>query len=1003
MKISSVKQRSRLVSVSRFLFLILMITGINVSFAEVYSLPQQEIQIKGKVIDNEGEPLAGASVVLVGTVRGVLTDPDGTYTISVPSSSSILEFSFIGYVKQQVTVGERKVIDVTLIPQFETLADVVVVGYATEQKALITGSIDVVKSDVIKDIPIATIDNLMQGQASGVQITQNSGTPGGATSVRIRGVSSISGSNQPLYVIDGIPVITGDYGQVGYEGQGINALTDLNPNDIESVSVLKDAAAASIYGARATNGVILITTKRGISQKTLFTFNTYWGVQQVWKTLKMLNARQWMEYRNDLAGTEVFTQEDMDNITIDTDWQDIIFRVAPNSNYELTANGGNEKTKFFMSGDYFKQQGILIGADYQRLNGRVNVDHNINEKISIGTSIGLTYSKTDRVEGDQTLHGPLPNGISTPAIYPVYNPDGSYNQDGPYSNAVSIANEAINENFSFRTLANTYFNYQIIPHLSFSSKWGIDFLNFREHAFEFNTVQGKKYNGLGFETYTNVLNIVSNNILKYEASFKENDIEFLLGYSFEKYQDRSSFIRGQDYADESLEYINSAATIVSASSDANNSGLRSFFGRLNYNFSDKYIVSLSGRMDASTKFGENNRAGFFPSASLAWRIGEESFMDGLPQISELKIRASYGLTGNDDIPPFLYAELYGVTAYRGASGIYPSSIPNPDLKWESTAQLDLGLDFGLYENRIFLTFDYYDKQTKGLLLDRPIPASSGFSSITENIGQVENKGIELNLSTNNLVGKFKWSTQANLSANRNKMLKLYNGQPIDDIGRGGNRVMEGQPIGIFYSYEWLGIDPSTGDCVYTDLNHDGNITTEDRTIVGNPHPDFIGGITNTFNYKGFDLSIFLQFSYGNDIFNGSRLYLESLQGGDNQVADVIRRWHTPGDITDIPRATSDPVAAAANKRVSSRFIEDGSYLRIKNLTLGYTFSQKLISKLRLQSLRIYFTTQNLLTLTNYSGLDPEVNYLGDDNTVIGTDFFTYPQSRSFNFGLNLKF
>ena len=967
------------------------------------NVSQKEIKIKGKVTSDDGLPLPGTNIVLSGTTKGVIAGPDGTFQITVPSTESVLEFSFLGFVKQQVTVGNRTTFNIVLKSDAKVLPEMVVVGYAVEQKVMLTGSVDVVKSESLKNIPVPTIDGLMQGQASGVQVSQNSGTPGGITSVRIRGVSSISGSNEPLYVIDGIPVITGDYGQVGYEGQGINALSDLNPNDIESVSILKDAAAASIYGARASNGVIVITTKRGSNQKTLINFNTYYGVQQVWRTLKMVNARQWMEYRNDLAGTTVFTQADMDNITIDTDWQKVIFRTAPNSNYELTANGGNEKTKFFMSADYFKQEGILIGTDYQRLNGRLNIDHNITDKLSIGASIGLTYSKTDRVEGDQTLHGPLPNGISTPAVYPVYNPDGSYNQDGPYSNALSIANEAINQNFSFRTLANGYVTYQILPHLSISSKWGVDFLDFREHAFEFETVQGKKYNGLGFETYTNVLNVVSNNVLKYQFPLDKNDFEFLLGYSFESYQDRSSFIRGQDYADPNLQYINTAATIASASSDAKDSGIRSFFGRMNYNYANKYIASLSGRLDASSKFGENHRTGFFPSASIAWRIGQEDFMKDIPIISELKLRTSYGLTGNDDISPFLYAELYGVTSYKGLSAIYPSSIPNPDLKWESTAQFDVGIDLGLKDNRLFVTADYYNKQTKDLLLDRPLPSSSGFPFITENIGEVENKGFEISITTKNVVGKFNWDTQLNLSSNKNKVTKLYNHQPIDDIGRGGNRVMEGQPIGIFYDFKWLGIDPSTGDCVYADLDHNDRITTEDRTVVGNPHPKFTGGFTNNFSYMGFDLSVFLQFSYGNDIFNGSRLYLESLQGGDNQLAAIIRRWHTPGDITDIPRATSDPVKAAENKRVSSRFIEDGSYLRVKNLTFGYTFKKELISKLHLESLRIYFTTQNLLTFTRYTGLDPEVNYLGDDNTVIGTDFFTYPQARSFNFGVNLKF
>ena len=370
----------------------------------------------------------------------------------------------------------------------------------------------------------------------------------------------------------------------------------------------------------------------------------------------------------------------------------------------------------------------------------------------------------------------------------------------------------------------------------------------------------------------------------------------------------------------------------------------------------------------------------------------------------MKIRASYGLTGNDDIPQFLFAALYGITAYGGQPGVYPSNIPNPDLKWETTAQTNLGVDIGLFDNKIAVTIDLYDKQTKDLLLSRPLPTSSGFSVVTQNVGRVQNRGIELSLTTDNLPGRsLSWNTRLNVSANRNKVLELYNNQPIDDLGRGSNRIEEGQPIGIFYSYEWLGVDPSTGDVVYADKNFDGEITTDDRTKVGNPHPDFIGGITNTFGYKGIDLNIFFQGSYGNDMFNGSRLFLESLQGGDNQLAIVNRRWQKPGDITPIPDATSDPVRAASNKRVSSRFIEDGSYLRLKNLTLGYSFNKELLRSKKISGLRIYFSGQNLLTFTNYSGLDPEVNYRGNENAVIGTDFFTYPQARAYTFGLNLTF
>ncbi|MCJ7759491.1 MAG: TonB-dependent receptor [Gillisia sp.] len=961
--------------------------------------------VKGTVMDIDGVPLVGATVSIKGTAVGVSTDFDGIFELAVPEDVTTLVISYIGFIPQEINIVGKTTLEIKLRPDNTALNEIVVIGFGTQKKALISDAVTSISSEQLEDLPVSSVDGILQGQAAGVQVQQNSGTPGGQMSVRIRGLSSISGSNQPLYIIDGIPVITGDFGQVGYSGQGASALTDLNPSDIESISILKDASATAIYGARASNGIVLITTKRGKTQKSVVNVNVYSGLQRVWNKLEMLNAREWMEYRNDLTGTTAFTQEQMDNITIDTDWQDIIFRTAPINSYEVSTTGGSEKTKFFMSGKVFDQEGILIGTDYKRLNGRINVDHQLSDKITIGTSIGLTYAKTNRVESDQTLHGPLPNGISTPAIFPVYNEDGSYNQDGPYSNAVSIANEAINQNFSYRTNSNVYADYNIFDDLTFSTKWGIDFLNFREHAFESRkTVQGAKYNGLGFETYSNVSNIVSNNLLKYNKQIGKHKLEVLAGYSFESYQYRSSFIRGQDFADDNLEYISSASTIVSASASALDSGLRSFFGRANYNFDNKYIANFSGRFDTSTKFGENNRTGFFPAASLAWRISEESFMQEVKAVSDLKLRLSYGLTGNDDISPFLFSELYGNTSYGGQPGIYPSNIPNPDLKWEGTAQFNVGLNLGLFDNRLSLTADYYNKQTTDLLLSRPLPPTSGFSSITENVGKVENQGIEITIASKNYIGEdFTWNTQFNISGNRNKVLELYNGQPIDDIGRGGNRIMEGQPIGIFYSYKSLGVDPSTGDIVYADTNFDGVITSEDRTIVGNPHPDFIASLTNDFRYKGIDLSIFLQSSYGNDVFNGSRLFLESLQGGDNQIAAVTRRWRQPGDITDIPRATTDPVKSSQNKRVSSRFIEDGSYLRVKNVTLGYTIGEDALRKSLFSSIRVYFSGQNLFTFTEYSGLDPEVNYRGNDNTVIGTDFFTYPQAQTFTLGVNLKF
>jgi TonB-linked SusC/RagA family outer membrane protein len=970
----------------------------------LYGQEQAQITISGTVTDNEGHTMPGAGVVATGLSVGTITDENGKFALVVPASATTIEITYLGYIRQLVDINQRSVIDVVLQPDVNALSEVVVVGYGVEQRKLLTSSVGTIEGDALKDIPISTIDGLIQGQTTGVQVSQNSGTPGGEMSVRIRGVSSIGGSSQPLYVIDGIPVTTGDYAQIGYEGQGINALSDLSPSDIESISVLKDASAASIYGARASNGVILITTKRGGNKKAVTRFNASYGVQETWRRLDMLNARDWKLYRNDLADAEVFSPEEIADNSIDVDWQDIIFQTAPVQEYELSTTGGDEKTTFFISGNFFSQEGIVIGSDYQRLNGRVNVDHRFSDRLRIGTSIGLSYAKTNRIEGDQSLHGPLPNGISTPAIFPVYNPDGSYNQEGPYSNAVSIANEAINENFAYRVLGNIYLDYQIIPNLSFSTQWGIDFLDFREHAYEsIKTVQGAKFNGLGFETYSNVSNLVSNNFLKYNREFNGQVLELKAGYSFEKFQSRNSFIRAQDFADPSLEYINSASTIVAASTSALDRGLRSYIFRGNYTIRNTYLFSVSGRIDGSSNFSENNRNGFFPAASAGWRISEEGFFNA-GAVSELKIRASYGLTGNDDIPPFLYAEVYGNTSYGDQPGIYPANIPNPDLKWETTTQFDIGLDLGLFKDRVLITADYYNKQTKDLLLDRPLPTSSGFAAITENVGRVENQGIELALTTDNLKDSpLRWQTMLNFSVNRNKVLELYNDQPIDDLGRGSNRIEEGEPIGIFYSYEWLGVDPSTGAVVFADINYDGKITTADRTKIGNPHPDFIYGFTNIFTYKNFDLNVFFQGSQGNDVFNGSRLFLESLQGGDNQLAIINDRWQQPGDITNIPAATQDAEQAASNVRVSSRFIEDGSYLRMKNLTLGYTFRMGDKLKNSISGLRVYLTGQNLFTLTKYSGLDPEVNYRGNDNAVIGTDFFTFPQARIYSFGLNLTF
>jgi len=963
-------------------FLLIVLTML------IVGMQAQDISVSGKVTsatDKQGIP--GVNVVLKGTLKGTATDVNGFYKLDVPPDG-ILIYSFTGMQKQEVPVNARKVIDVELVEEKVDLGEVVVVGYSTSSKKLINGSVDIVGEEEIKNLPVRTIDGVLQGRAAGVSITPNSGTPGGQPTIKLRGGSSINASNDPLFVIDGVPSITGSYGQISMSGQEISALSDLNPNDIETVTVLKDASATAIYGSRASNGVILITTKRGSYQKTSVNLNTNYGWQAMppERLLDLMNAAQYNEY----AGTNVQG--------IDTDWMSEVLLVAPTTNTELSISTGNDKTRIFLSGSYYKQDGVVKGSAYDRYSGRLNVDQKLLKNLTIGGGVSLSYSWNKRIEGDATLYGPLPNAMSIPATYPVYNADGSYNEDHFYANPVAIANEAINYAYTNRTNGNVYLEYKFLDGFTFTSKWGADIYNLREHSYDPVTErQGAKYNGLGIEGTNYVSNLVASNVIQYLKTVKENhNLEALAGYSFEKYSRRSTYIDAVDFPNENFQYIASAGTVRSASASALDRGLNSFFGQAKYNFKYKYILSVTARSDGSSKFGENNRYGFFPAVALAWRISEEDFMKNIDFISDLKIRTIYGLTGNDGIDDYASLGLYGGGYnYGGSSGTAPIQLPNPDLKWETTTQTGFGLDLGFLQDKIMLNADFYINKTKDLLLDRPIPSSTGFTAITSNIGTMDNKGMEIVLNATIIDKTFKWNISGNYSANRNKVTSLYEDQPIDDLGRGGNRVEVGEPIGIFYGYRCLGVDPTTGNLVYDDVNGDGEITSDDRTKTGDPNPDFIYGLTNVFNYKNLELSVFLQGTYGNDIYNGTMLYLGNLTAEDNQIAKMLERWKQPGDITDVPRV--------GDQLTSSRFLEDGSFMRIKNVTLSYNFSKSLLDKVKIKSAKLYASVQNLYTFTEYSGMDPEVNYYGASNVIMGTDFFTYPQARTVLIGLNLGF
>jgi len=967
------------------LYLIILIFGMLATAASA-----QNIVVSGKIVsESDNLPVPGVTILVEGTSIGTTTDNNGYYSLSAPKDG-VLVFSFIGMQTQKVPVNGKKVIDVKMYDQDVPLGEVIVVGYSSTSEKLVTGSLDIVGEAEIKNIPVRTIDGVLEGQAAGLSISQSSGTPGSQSSIKLRGGSSIMGTNMPLIVIDGIPAITGEYGQVGFSGQEMNAMSDINPNDIETVTVLKDAAAASMYGARASNGVILITTKKGSAGRTSvnLNFNYGWQVLPEKQWLPLMNAQQWNEYK----GTSVDS--------INTNWMSEILQKAPTSNTELSVSSGNDKFSLFLSGSYYNQAGIVTYAGYKRYNTRLNVDYKILPNLKIGAGVTIIYSKTDRVEGDQTLNGPLPNAMSIPAIYPVYNPDGTYNEDGPYANPVAIANESTNEAFTNRTNGNVYLEYKFLNGFTFTSQFGGDNYNLREHSYDpVTTRQGARYEGLGIEGTTYVSNITTNQILQYIKSIHEkHNFDALLGYSYEKYANRNTYIEAINFPNDDFQYIASAGTIRYASASALDRVMNSFFGQFNYNFKYKYIASFSARYDGSSKFGANNLYGFFPAGSVAWRIGQEPFLKNLDIFDELKLRVSYGVTGNDAIGDFASLALYGGGwNYGGEAGITPIQLPNPDLTWETTNSLDVGFDMAFAKNLVNITFDYYYNVSNDLLLERPIPTSSGFAVISSNIGSLQNKGIELTVGTSTNSSKsLVWKTSLNFSANRNEILSLYDDQPIDDMGRGGNSVQVGEPIGIFFGLNCLGVDPTTGNLVYEDLNGDGIITPDDRMKIGDPNPDWIGGLTNSFTYKNFDLSFFLQWVYGNDVFNATLIYLESVAGEDNQTTRVVDRWKQPGDITQIPRV--------GDTYKSSRFIEDGSFLRIKNLTLGYTLNSKISKKVGMKSARFYGTIYNLYTFTGYYGMDPEVNYYGgSSNIIMGTDFFTYPQSLSYIFGFNITF
>jgi TonB-dependent starch-binding outer membrane protein SusC len=1012
----------------------------RIAYASVASGHQQMVTVSGKITDTSGEPLPGANVLEKGTTNGTTADVNGQYTINVSPGSTLI-FSFIGYLPEELPVNTQTTINMALTPDIQQLDEVVVIGYGTAEKKDITGSIASVKRDELKGASINTFDQMLQGRVPGVVFNQASGAPGGLSSIRIRGSSSINAGNEPLYVIDGMPIINDDDGaSVGAaRGSSLNALASLNPDDIESMEVLKDASATAIYGARGANGVILVTTRRGKAGQSRLNVDTYYGVQQVIKKLDVLNAKEYAflineaRYANGLAPLY-----DPATIGKGTDWQDEIFRTAPVMNLNLSATGGSEKTTYAISGSYYKQDGIIIKSDFERYSLRVNIDTKISDKFKLGNNLSVSHLTNNGVltEDGGILTGAVSAALSFNPMLPVKDASGNYtytdDRNTNLGNPVAEIMRSENQRQGSRMLGNLFAEYELIKGLTARVSLGADAFFNKENFFSppglFKTRASKGEASVGT---INGLTWLNENTLTYKTTFNDrHTFDGVLGFTAQSSKSELVRASAMGFSNISLGYhaIQVGEDPQTPGTYTNQSGLVSYLGRINYGLDDKYLLTLTGRVDGSSKFGAGNKYGVFPSGAVAWRISEESFMQDISAVNDLKLRLSYGLTGNQEIPPNRTVSLMTVTETlfddeTVNKGFAPSNLANRNLKWETTAQLDIGLDVTIF-NRVHITADYYQKKTSDLLVAIPVAAISGFTSAYSNIGDLENKGFEFAVSADHQFGGLKWTPSFNISFNKTTVLDLKgNDRILNDFGSligisGWQIVLEGERLGAFYGYVFDGIvqenenidnvpkipsNPNVvpGDRKYKDLTGDGFITDADKTIIGNSQPDFVFGFNNTFSYKGFDLNVFIQGSVGNDIANFNNGYLNTISGGSNNLREVAgNRWTPQNPSNEYPRASTFRTDVSG---FTSTFVEDGSYVRVKNISLGYNFTKALIQKVGLNSLKLYVSGKNLFTITDYTGYDPELNRFANDNLSQGADYGGYPTTKLYTVGLNIGF
>ena len=990
---------------------------------------QERLTVTGKVIsESDGEPLIGVSVKEAGTTNATISDIDGNYSLQTRMGAT-LEFSFISYQTEKVKV-KGTVINVSLKEDSELLDEVVVVGYGTMKRSDLTGAVTSVSAEEISKTVATSLDQVLQGRAAGVAVTQNSGAPGGGISVSIRGTNSLSG-NEPLYVIDGIPVS-------GSTGDNSSALSNINPADIVSMEVLKDASASAIYGSRASNGVVLITTKRGEAGKNKFSYQGYYALQQLPSKLDVMNLREFAQYRNMLSeissayGSNSFF-EDPSILGEGTDWQGELFRTAPMQSHQISLSGGSKKFRYMMSGAYLSQDGIAIGSGFDRVTFRTNLDNNLTKWLTMGVNASVAYSKQNNTIDN---NGIIETAIKQTPETPARNPDGTFG---------AFAEFKIWKGLSFRVEYGGSFYYNT----SYSYTPSYDYDTYTQQSSGYRSA-GNGYSTT-FKTYLN-----------YNETFGKHTVGVMAGHEAQESGWESLSGSRTGYLFNSIHELDAGdANTAQNSSSRGSWAMESYYGRLNYSFDDRYLLTATVRADGSSNLGRNNRWGVFPSVALAWKISNEKFMKGFENLSGLKLRAGWGLVGNQNAGSYAYGtKMSTATSVRG-TGFYASNYPNENLKWEETEAYNVGLDLTLFSNRIELIFDAYLKRTDNLIMQASLPSyvNGVISSPYVNAGAMENKGFEFTLNTVNISTKdFTWQTGITFSLNRNKVTKLYTetaGIQGDTDGETYTYTVVGEPVGQFYGYKMLGIfmseadfyqkdangfpiydnqgDPKpvalpenmtmdkdqiwVGDYIWQDSNGDGYIDEKDRVFLGNPEPKFTFGINNTFTYKNFDLNIFLNGSYGNKVYNCLRRdYLNP--GYSGALTDALGfaqvGMRDPNgsdrDISNVYVINSNPTThrvteldANTNDRLSDAYIEDASYLRAKNISLGYTFPKKWISKWGIDMLRVYVNVQNAFTITGYKGYDPEIGAQNQNVLLRGIDNARYPTQRIWTFGLNLDF